>query len=326
MAWSDWTSSLNDALADLYPTIDESRRIVACAGLSARMIKFDAAAIVNWFNILQFAGHGEENARKILDCALKDYPGHTILDALRKNEPPVVKAPPVEWERPVDADQLEKITGAQSTLLPIRFLEIGLLVSRAVARIVRVDGSSGTGFLIGRGWMLTNNHVLPAPGDAAGAVAEFNYQETAAGLDAAVTAYPLDGTRFHTSKANDWTVIGIETAAEEKWGTIRLRPVATTVNAFVNVIQHPGGGPKKIGLYHNTVAFVGNDRVQYLTDTLPGSSGSPVFNDDWQVVALHHSGGMFREPGTKTVFYRNEGIAIGAVLSDLATAGVSIDA
>lgn len=326
MAWSDWTSSLNDALADLYPTIDESRRIVACAGLSARMIRFDAAAIVNWFNILQFAGHGEANLRKLLDCALKDHPDHTILNALRKNEPPVVKAPPVQWEQPVDAGQLEKITGAQSTLLPIRFLEIGLRVSRSVARIVRADGSSGTGFLIGSGWMLTNNHVLPAAENAAGAVAEFNYQETADGLDAAVTAYPLDGKRFHTSSANDWSVIGIAGAAEEKWGTIRLQPVATTVNAFVNIIQHPGGGPKKIGLYHNTVAFVGNDRVQYLTDTLPGSSGSPVFNDDWQVVALHHSGGMFREPGTKSVFYRNEGIAIGAVLNDLAAAGVTIHA
>ena len=30
--------------------------------------------------------------------------------------------------------------------------------------------------------------------------------------------------------------------------------------------------------------------LQYTTDTLPGSSGSPAFNKDWEVVALHHSG------------------------------------
>lgn len=28
----------------------------------------------------------------------------------------------------------------------------------------------------------------------------------------------------------------------------------------------------------------------YLTDTLPHSSGSPVFNSEWEVVALHHAG------------------------------------
>jgi hypothetical protein len=30
--------------------------------------------------------------------------------------------------------------------------------------------------------------------------------------------------------------------------------------------------------------------VHYHTDTSPGSSGSPVLNDQWEVVALHHSG------------------------------------
>ncbi|MER5327117.1 trypsin-like serine peptidase [Streptosporangium roseum] len=28
----------------------------------------------------------------------------------------------------------------------------------------------------------------------------------------------------------------------------------------------------------------------YQTDTEPGSSGSPVFNDQWEIVALHHAG------------------------------------
>jgi hypothetical protein len=30
--------------------------------------------------------------------------------------------------------------------------------------------------------------------------------------------------------------------------------------------------------------------IRYETDTQPGSSGSPVFNDQWQLAALHHSG------------------------------------
>ncbi|MGL4649089.1 MAG: trypsin-like peptidase domain-containing protein, partial [Caldilineaceae bacterium] len=60
----------------------------------------------------------------------------------------------------------------------------------------------------------------------------------------------------------------------------------------------------------------------YLTDTLPGSSGSPCFNDRWEVVALHHSGGWLREPGAKGTFFRNEGMQMGLVLAGIRAAGL----
>ena len=65
------------------------------------------------------------------------------------------------------------------------------------------------------------------------------------------------------------------------------------------------------------MAYVGEGRVQYLTDTLPGSSGSPVFDEQWNVVALHHSGGWLAEPNSasKTTYYRNEGISIDRVIA-----------
>jgi len=321
MAWTQWTKNLNDVLADLYPTVEDSRRIVACAGMRASLIRFNNAALVNWFNILEEAGKGTKE-QAVLDCALADYPDHNILLALKRNEPPVVKGPDLTWAAGDAGEHLEKIIGGQSTLLPISFLEIGMQRSRSVARIVRKDQSSGTGFLIQGNWMLTNNHVLPSAEIAQDAKAEFNYQNTADGLAAQIKSYALDPSRFHTSKDNDWTAIGIDPAANTDWGALVLEPVTTAKDAFVNIIQHPGGGPKHIGLYHNTVAYVGDGRVQYLTDTLPGSSGSPVFDDQWRVVALHHSGGMLREPGTKTSFYRNEGIAVTTLIDDLHAAGV----
>jgi V8-like Glu-specific endopeptidase len=319
--------TLNDVLADLYPTIDESKRIAVNAGLPSRSIRYDAASVVNWFNILQFASRGgDESARRILDIALAEFPDHKILQALKAGEPPVVEPPKLDWKSPEDPQHLERILGAQSTLLHIRFLEIGMLCARSVARIVRGDGSSGTGFLIGGGWLLTNNHVLPTAAIASAASAEFNYQQTANGLDAQVHSFSLDSTRFHNNAANDWAVAGISRDAERDWGSIPLEPVETAVDAFVNIIQHPGGGPKQIGIYHNTVTSIGNGRVQYLTDTLPGSSGSPVFNDQWQVVALHHSSVSVRDSATKTAAYRNEGIAIRNVIADLDMAGVRRDA
>lgn len=336
MAWSAWMSALNDALADLYPTFQESRRIVSAAGVRPALVKFSDQALLNWFNILEEArrqspNHADprpEKVEKILAAALADYPENDLLRALERDEPAPVRGTDirkdVDWSPDEDMEHLEKIIGEQSTLLPIRFLEIGTERARSVARIVRADRMSGTGFLIGSGLILTNHHVLPTKEIAAAAIAEFNYQETAAGLSAEVEKHQIDATRFATSKENDWSVAGVADAVEKRWGTIPLEPAETRAGAFVNIVQHPGGGPKQIGLYHNTVAYAGKERVQYLTDTLPGSSGSPVFDDQWRIVALHHSGGMLREPGTKKSYYRNEGIAIAAVIDDLRAAGIQI--
>lgn len=329
MSWNPWLSNLSDTLADLYPDTREVRRIAEEAGVETGMVDLEGAPVVKWFTLLSHVdrsiGEHEGNAPQvlaILERALQDHPQHKLLLALHRDEPPIVKGTALNWVDNSDGDHYEKITGAQSTLLPIRFLEIGTMRARAVARIVRGDRSSGTGFLIGGGWLLTNNHVLPSAEIAFRSVAEFNYQQTLDGLDAAVERYPLDPTRFHTNVENDWTAVGIAPEPEAKWGVIPLHATEIEVDAYVNIIQHPGGGPKQIGMYHNTVSYVGGGRVQYLTDTLPGSSGAPVFDCDWQVIALHHSGGVVREPGTKNLVYRNEGIAITTVIDELRAAGV----
>jgi len=58
----------------------------------------------------------------------------------------------------------------------------------------------------------------------------------------------------------------------------------------VNIIQHPNGEPKQLAIRNNQVVDELELFLHYRTDTDPGSSGSPVFNDQWEVVALHHSG------------------------------------
>jgi V8-like Glu-specific endopeptidase len=70
-------------------------------------------------------------------------------------------------------------------------------------------------------------------------------------------------------------------------------------------------------MQNNFVAYADANVVQYTTSTLPGSSGSPVFDDDFQVIAIHHSGGMLIEPGTKQCYLRNAGTSMIAVLKDL---------
>ena len=46
----------------------------------------------------------------------------------------------------------------------------------------------------------------------------------------------------------------------------------------------------KLALESNAVVNVTPTRVQYRTNTLGGSSGSPCFTQKWELAALHHRG------------------------------------
>lgn len=186
-----------------------------------------------------------------------------------------------------------------------------------MGRVVRPDAWIGTGVLISDSVLLTNYHVLDET-TAKGAVVQFNYQMSATGLAAPIAEFQVDSeTLIATSPEDDWTIVHVRGAPGKTWGKLALQPVEIREGDFVNIIQHAAGLPKQIALYHNVVVHADDSRVQYLTDTLPGSSGSPVFNSKWQVVALHHSGGWLTEPGSQHEFWRNEGININAVIRGL---------
>lgn len=205
-----------------------------------------------------------------------------------------------------------------NNLKPIAFLEQGIAVSKSVAHITLADGGLATGFLITPDVLLTNHHVFRAKDDAQGAKIRFNYQIDLYGNFLPVDEYDCDPeSLFKNSEALDYAVVRITGEAGTKWGYLKINPIDIKVNEKVNIIQHPAGGPKQIAMNDNEAKYVDETIVQYITDTLPGSSGSPVFNDRWQVIALHHSGGNIPEPSTNSIHFRNEGIRIGAIGKDL---------
>ncbi len=248
----------------------------------------------------------------------------------------VISGPRVDW-KPAAADSLsasreflkaivdertanrnyEKIV-AQNNLKPIAFLEQGIRVAKPVAHITRADGGLASGFLIGPDVLLTNWHVFPLAEDARNARVRFNYQNDLLGNFLPTEEYGLDAAGlFRSNEDLDYAVVRIQGEAGLKWGYLKTRALEVQMDQKVNIIQHPAGGPKQIAMNDNEIKYADGRVVQYITDTLPGSSGSPVFNDDWQVVALHHSGGNIPEPSTNSIHFRNEGIRIGAILADL---------
>jgi V8-like Glu-specific endopeptidase len=211
----------------------------------------------------------------------------------------------------------EKIVDLNN-LKPIAFLEQGLAVSKPVAHITLADGGLATGFLISSDVLLTNWHVFRVKNNAQGAKIRFNYQTDLYGNFLSTDEYDCDSdSLFQNSEDLDYAVVRIKGAPGMKWGFLKLKPIDIQLEDKVNIIQHPAGGPKQIAMNDNEAKYVDETVVQYITDTLPGSSGSPVFNDAWQVIALHHSGGNIPEPSTNSIHFRNEGIRIGAIIKDL---------
>ncbi len=197
------------------------------------------------------------------------------------------------------ATLLERIIG-ESQLIGSYFLVRGSEARSRVARvIVRRSGFGfGTGFLVGPNLFMTNNHVLPTRASARRAAAEFDFVRTPPGVVWPNHVHHFDPSRlFITDRRLDYTVVFVETTSTdgdslEHRGWMRLLGESgkALVGDRVNIIQHPGGRPQELALRNNEIVDVVDDFLHYETDTEPGTSGSPVSSDTWDLAALHHSG------------------------------------
>lgn len=218
----------------------------------------------------------------------------------------------------------EQLIGTNN-LKPIAHLIWAYQTSAAVALVVVPGRGTATGFLIGANVMITNNHVLRNDGEAAIAKLRFNYQYDRAGRLETSEYFDLaPDLAFHTNEELDYTIVGISGSPGHRYGVIPVSGnVFIEVGHSVSIIQHPLGQPKQIAMVDNEVQYADAKILQYLTDTLPGSSGSPIFNSDFELVGLHHSGGWVPDPSDNSTHFRNEGTFIGAIVDDLARNGFS---
>ena len=225
-----------------------------------------------------------------------------------------------DWKTPVNSKELiEKIIG-ENTLRPMAFIQKALNASRSVAYIeVSSDGIkkwSGTGFLISPSLLLTNHHVLENINLASRALFRFNYQIDVNGNPEISKDYTTNDV-YYSNESLDYAIVGLKDDPGNEWGYLKYSINAPSNEDRVNIIQHPNGLPKQISVQNNFVKYIDNTKIQYLTSTSQGSSGSPVFNDNWEVVGIHHAGGWIPEKEESPVYFRNEGILMKAIIADL---------
>ncbi len=220
------------------------------------------------------------------------------------NEPPERVKTRLAVAQSQGPDVLERLI-AGNDLRPVNYLEKGMDVARAVGRIHKRDFQLGkvldyaTGFLISSRLLLTNHHVFGSSDEARLSEVEFNYQRNKDGAWVGSEFFALQpDTFFFTDDQLDFTVVAVAQTARQSgkslatFGWLTLDPQIGKVSPgeYLTIIQHPSGEDKQIALRENQLLKIDTHTLWYRTDTAPGSSGSPVFNDVWQVVALHHSG------------------------------------
>ena len=84
----------------------------------------------------------------------------------------------------------------------------------------------------------------------------------------------------------------------------------------IHMIQHPGGRPKQVVVFNNRLVNVYENFLEYDTDAEPGSSGSPLFNTDWQVVGIHQAA-LLDEKSDERKVKGYLGIRMDCILADL---------
>lgn len=327
----DWSKpeavELHEILVCAYPAEVSATFIIAKSGIDRYRIHLRQPARNLWMEALEAAA--SEGLLRTLVQNAKDDRGIAAyrprLERLLGSNPttPEAKASPKKdavWRGK------ELITGNQPTFLEMSFFHEGLRIAASVVRLLVFDhdyqGAFGTGFLIAKDVILTNHHVLY---DKDGRPRKqvniwFNYERDASGNQRVVDFYEGDTSTIQGDEGHDWAIIRPRKPFKDIYPALNLRPSKPVAkDDFVYIIQHPAGQTKKIGLVHNQVVDVTPDHIQYLTDTLGGSSGSPVCNDLWEVVALHSDG---IEDPAEHINKKNEGTHIDRVVEALAARGI----
>src|SRR5262249_7504644 len=118
----------------------------------------------------------------------------------------------------------------------------------------------------------------------------------------------------------DYAIVRVKGTPGRDYGIVRLDLRDAKPSEALVIIHHPGGKPKKLTrreCYAAPSRPLTGDELAHHCDTLPGSSGAPVFSeDDFALVGLHHAG-YAGVPSDNTYNYAMRMVAIQQVSAQL---------
>ena len=193
------------------------------------------------------------------------------------------------------------LTGADQ--LNVNFLERGMIAADAVACLEIRSAEEqllgyATGFMVSPQLLMTNHHVLPSAEVAAQSWADFRWEYDAYGRALEPVSFALDPARFYFADPElDVALVALAPRdaggdmAPASFGWLRLHPGTEKAlpGEWLSVVHHPHGRPKQLTVRQCQLLRRTPCHLWY-GGTTGYSSGAPLCNDSWQVVALHSTG------------------------------------
>jgi V8-like Glu-specific endopeptidase len=240
--------------------------------------------------------------------------------------------PEIDWLGPTDIE-LESWLVPEPDLLDVGFLVKAIKAASSVCKIeLSFNGSSltrsqGTGVLIFPKLLLTNFHVLQPEGsdtniqnNAKNITLQFSVFSGSDGFDSKAKIFKLDPQdpvlAVSPPEQLDFALLKIEDSILDDeeikpicWKSdFTLKP-----HESINILQHPEGFPMQLAISKDGITNILDNKgwLQYVSNTSFGSSGSPCFNNDWELVALHHAQ---RRRGIHSI---REGILFSAIYDQI---------
>lgn len=272
--------------------------------------------------------------------------GQVLLPVLRgallQRETGAITVTPDEVRHDVRRPTLEKVLGSDA-FVSYETYQKGVSRARTIARIGKELGGrgEGTGFLVrgsdlsdrfaDRDWLLlTNAHVISNREEHAPAVfpedAVVTFQALPPDGQNSPRVYEVDEVLRVSGPAElDFAVVklkgNIDGVTDDDHCDVARRLPVNNQKGRVYIIGHPAGGSLSYSLNDNLLLDYDERLLHYRTPTEGGSSGSPVYNAQWQLIGLHHAGSrdMPRLRGQTGSYEANEGIWIQAIRAALAS-------
>lgn len=221
-------------------------------------------------------------------------------------------------------DLLQAVLG-EDGYVSVEWYRVGLERSRAVARIgLERSQGVGTGFLLLandlepslRGQVLiTNHHVIP------GLIPHDRAVVTFEALDGGKKAYGIRKVLWSSPVEKlDCAIVRLSSHVKGIEPYPMCADVPELERSRVYLIGHPLGQTLSFSISDNVLIDYVDPKVQYRAPTSPGSSGSPVFDSTWALLALHHAGHEANMPKLRGngVHAANEGLSFAAIAKQCA--------
>jgi V8-like Glu-specific endopeptidase len=268
--------------------------------LLSKEVGFDKASIIAAVVVRYNLVHDEQ---LLNDLIIK----YQVPQPLKQSASPKNYGPDIVWQEPIEEIQLQGWFNSEPEFLDVGFLMRGIQQAASVCRIETLDGRAlGTGFLVSRNLLLTNFHVLQGEGvtlesinaEAQNLLLRFGYFTTNIGKTTDGQTFRLEQTQpvvqYSPTEKLDYVLLRVEdkisNANEVKQADCDFAGTLSR-GMGLTVLQHPEGESMKLAVSRDGITSILHDSglVQYATKTAGGSSGSPCFNEEWKVVALHHA-------------------------------------